>query len=61
MIESKGGIRSGTNGLTSALTLARSGVSVHVIEAAEDLGGGIHSGEATLPGLIHDSCSAFHP
>ena len=32
-----------------------------VLEAAETIGGGTRSGELTLPGLIHDDCSAVHP
>ena len=54
-------VGSGPNGLAAALTLASEGVSVRVIEAAEVLGGGTRSSELTLPGLIHDDCSAMHP
>lgn len=32
-----------------------------VIEAAAEIGGGTRSAELTLPGLIHDECSAVHP
>ena len=32
-----------------------------VLEAADALGGGTRSSELTLPGLIHDECSAAHP
>ncbi|MEJ9080966.1 MULTISPECIES: phytoene desaturase family protein [Gordonia] len=51
----------GPNGLAAGLHLARNGVDVHVIEANDDIGGGARSAEYTLPGVIHDVCSAFHP
>jgi len=54
-------VGSGPNGLAAALTLAAAGVSVRVIEAAATPGGGTRSAELTLPGLLHDECSAFHP
>jgi phytoene dehydrogenase-like protein len=54
-------VGSGPNGLAAALTLAASGVRVRIIEAAETLGGGVRSSELTLPGLLHDECSGFHP
>jgi phytoene dehydrogenase-like protein len=54
-------VGSGPNGLAAALTLASEGVQVTVLEAAEQLGGGTRSSELTLPGLIHDECSAAHP
>jgi phytoene dehydrogenase-like protein len=54
-------VGSGPNGLAAALTLASEGVEVRVLEAAEALGGGTRSSELTLPGLIHDECSAAHP
>ncbi|WP_297006297.1 NAD(P)/FAD-dependent oxidoreductase [uncultured Corynebacterium sp.] len=54
-------IGAGPNGLAAALHLARTGVDVLVIEAADEVGGGARSAELTLPGLIHDTCSAFHP
>ncbi|MEU8622069.1 NAD(P)/FAD-dependent oxidoreductase [Streptomyces sp. NPDC048623] len=54
-------VGSGPNGLAAALTLAAEGVRVRVIEAADTLGGGIRSSELTLPGLVHDECSGFHP
>ena len=37
------------------------GVAVTVIEAADTIGGGTRSSELTLPGLLHDDCSAAHP
>lgn len=54
-------VGSGPNGLSAALTLARSGIEVTVLEAAAQPGGGARSAEATLPGLLHDECSGFHP
>jgi len=54
-------VGSGPNGLAAALTLAAEGVEVTVLEAAGQLGGGTRSSELTLPGLVHDECSAAHP
>jgi phytoene dehydrogenase-like protein len=51
----------GPNGLAAALVLAREGRSVTIVEAADTLGGGLRSAELTLPGFIHDVCSAIHP
>jgi phytoene dehydrogenase-like protein len=53
-------VGSGPNGLTCAATLARAGVKVTVLEAQEKIGGGTGSSELTLPGLLHDDCSAVH-
>jgi phytoene dehydrogenase-like protein len=54
-------VGSGPNGLAAAITLARAGRSVLVLEAAETLGGGARTAEVTLPGYRHDVCSAIHP
>jgi phytoene dehydrogenase-like protein len=54
-------VGSGPNGLAAAVALAREGVEVTVLEAAERIGGGARSTEAIRPGLLHDDCSAFHP
>ncbi|HEX6731895.1 MAG TPA: NAD(P)/FAD-dependent oxidoreductase [Pyrinomonadaceae bacterium] len=54
-------IGSGPNGLAAAITLAREGWSVCVLEANETIGGGARSAELTQPGFIHDLCSAVHP
>jgi phytoene dehydrogenase-like protein len=51
----------GPNGLAAAIALAAEGVSVTVLEAADEVGGGARSSEAILPGLLHDHCSAIHP
>src|SRR5436305_2767855 len=54
-------IGSGPNGLAAAITLALAGLSVAVFEARETIGGGCRSKELTLPGFVHDVCSAIHP
>lgn len=54
-------IGSGPNGLAAAITLARAGRSVRIVEAQPTIGGGARSAELTLPGYIHDCCSAIHP
>ncbi|MEB4211808.1 NAD(P)/FAD-dependent oxidoreductase [Mycobacterium sp. 94-17] len=51
----------GPNGLAAAISLAAAGVQVTVLEAADEVGGGARSGEAIIPGLLHDHCSAIHP
>jgi phytoene dehydrogenase-like protein len=54
-------VGSGPNGLAAAVALARSGASVLVLEARNDIGGGTRSAELTLPGFLHDVCSGCHP
>src|SRR5437667_5498049 len=54
-------VGSGPNGLAAAITLARAGCSVLVYEANATIGGGARSAELTLPGFVHDVCSAVHP
>jgi len=54
-------IGSGPNGLVAAIELARAGLAVEVREAAEEAGGGLRTAELTLPGFVHDVCSAIHP
>src|SRR5689334_1816858 len=54
-------IGSGPNGLTAAIELARAGYRTTIFEAASQIGGGTRSAELTLPGFVHDVCSAVHP
>lgn len=54
-------VGAGPNGLAAAATLAKRGVEVTVLEAAVTVGGGTRTSELTLPGLLHDDCSAAHP
>jgi phytoene dehydrogenase-like protein len=54
-------VGSGPNGLAAAIEMARAGWSVCVIEARDAIGGGARSAALTLPGFIHDVCSAIHP
>jgi len=54
-------VGSGPNGLACAVTLARAGVSVTVLEAENTIGGGTRTSELTVPGVLHDHCSAVHP
>jgi phytoene dehydrogenase-like protein len=54
-------VGSGPNGLAAAVTLARAKLSVLVLEASDSIGGGTRSMELTVPGFIHDVCSAVHP
>jgi len=54
-------VGSGPNGLSAAITLARAGRSVLLVEGHERVGGGVRSEETTLPGFVHDVCSAVYP
>src|SRR5947207_5080169 len=54
-------VGSGPNGLSAAITMARAGWRVSVLEANDTIGGGTRSAELTLPGFVHDVCSAIHP
>jgi phytoene dehydrogenase-like protein len=54
-------VGSGPNGLAAAITLAQAGLSVLVLEGNEKFGGGTRTAELTLPGFLHDVCSAIHP
>ena len=54
-------VGSGPNGLAAAIELARAGLSVTLLEGADTIGGGARSAELTLPGFVHDVCSAIYP
>ncbi len=54
-------VGSGPNGLAAAVTLARAGYHVRVLEAASSPGGSARTGPLTLPGFVHDIGSAVHP
>ena len=54
-------VGSGPNGLAAAIALQQEGLSVLIIEGKNEIGGGLRSAEFTLPGFVHDVCSAIHP
>ena len=54
-------VGAGPNGLVAAIELARHGLDVLVLEAADTPGGGVRTAELTLPGFRHDICSSVHP
>jgi phytoene dehydrogenase-like protein len=54
-------VGSGPNGLAAAIALQQQGLSVLIIEGKDEIGGGLRSAELTLPGFVHDVCSAVHP
>ncbi|MCS5713714.1 NAD(P)/FAD-dependent oxidoreductase [Herbiconiux sp. CPCC 205716] len=51
----------GPNGLAAAVTMARAGLDVEVLERGATLGGGARTVPLTLPGFLHDVGSAVHP
>jgi phytoene dehydrogenase-like protein len=54
-------VGSGPNGLAAAIVLQTEGLRVLLIEGKDTIGGGLRSEEITLPGFVHDICSAIHP
>ena len=54
-------VGSGPNGLAAAVRLAQAGLSVTVLEGADTIGGGTRTEQLTVPGVLHDLCSAVHP
>jgi len=54
-------VGSGPNGLAAAIEMQQQGLSVLLLEGKSQIGGGLRSAELTLPGFIHDVCSAIHP
>jgi len=54
-------VGSGPNGLAAAILMQQRGLSVLLLEGKETIGGGLRSAELTLPGYLHDVCSAVHP
>ncbi len=54
-------VGAGPNGLAAAVALARGGVKTLLVEANDTIGGGARTAELTLPGFLHDACSAIHP
>ena len=54
-------VGSGPNGLAAAIVLLQAGVEVELREAADHLGGGLHTEELTLPGFRHDVCATVLP
>lgn len=54
-------VGAGPNGLSAAVTLARAGLKVRVYERNPTIGGGARTAALTLPGFLHDVCSAVHP
>jgi len=54
-------VGSGPNGLAAAITLKKAGLSVLLIEGKDEVGGGMRTKPLTLPGFLHDVCSAVHP
>ena len=54
-------VGAGPNGLSAGIAIAQTGRSVLVVEGRDTVGGGARSAALTLPGFLHDVCSAVHP
>ncbi|MCH6230767.1 NAD(P)/FAD-dependent oxidoreductase [Microbacterium sp. CFH 31415] len=54
-------IGSGPNGMAAAVTLARAGLSVRVLEKEDSIGGAARTLPLTLSGFRHDVGAAIHP
>lgn len=54
-------VGAGPNGLAGAITLARAGLRVTVLESEPTIGGGARSSTSILPDLMVDHCAAIHP
>ena len=54
-------VGAGPNGLAAGIAIAQTGRSVLVVEGQDTVGGGARSAALTLPGFLHDVCSAVHP
>lgn len=54
-------VGSGPNGLAAAILMQQNGLSVLLLEGKDKIGGGLRTEELTIPGFLHDVCSAIHP
>ncbi len=54
-------VGAGPNGLSAGIAIAQTGRTVLVVEGRDTVGGGARSTALTLPGFLHDVCSAVHP
>jgi phytoene dehydrogenase-like protein len=54
-------VGAGPNGLAAAIVLQQQGLSVLLVEGKNKIGGGMATEALTLPGFLHDTCSAVHP
>lgn len=54
-------VGSGPNGLAAAIAMQQQGLSVLLLEGKSTIGGGLRTAALTLPGFLHDVCSAIHP